>query len=346
MSSTPGPRPQELPASAQMMQMLTAKWLSAAISTAAELGIADLLASGDKTAAELAAASSAHAPSLYRLLRTLASTGVFAETEPRTFTLTPLAQCLRSDAPDSMRSFAQFMAMPLCQGAWGELLHCVTTGETGIRKAFGQANPFEYLQTRPKEAAVFDAAMTDLTRMGAPAVAEAYDFGRFRKLVDIAGGQGLLLQTILRQYPNVKGVLFDLPQVIERAKPVVAARGLADRCELIAGDFFQSVPGGADGYMMQHIIHDWDDERSVEILGKVRQVIDPLGRLLLMESVVPPGNTPSPAKLLDLEMLVMPGGRERTAEEYQELLAASGFRLLQVHVTGGPGHVIEAAPVL
>src|SRR5579872_4297202 len=265
---------QELPPIARMMQLLTGRWVSASISVAAELGIADQLAEGDKTAEELATAVGADAPSLYRVLRALASVGVFAETENRRFTLTPLAACLRGDAPDSMKQFARFVAMPGAVAAWGELLHCVKTGESGLQKAFGLPNPFEYFKTHHDEAAIFDGAMTDNSRQSAPAIAHAYDFGRFRQLVDIAGGRGLLLGTILQRYPDLRGVLFDLPPVIAGAHHTLASFGLNGRCQTVGGDFFQAVPEGADAYMLKHIIHDWDDERSVAILRNIRKSMD------------------------------------------------------------------------
>ncbi len=338
-------QPDAMPANAQMMQLLIGKWISASISAAAELGIADLLAGGDKTVDQLAAASSTDPSSLYRLLRALASVGVFAETEPRTFTLTPLAQCLRGDAPDSMKQFARFVAMPAATRAWENLLHCVKTGQSGLRKAFDLPNPFEYFKTHPEEAAIFDGAMTDNSRQSAPAVAEAYDFGRFRQLVDVAGGRGLLLATILQRYPNLHGVLFDLPPVIAGAKSSLASYGLDGRCQLIGGDFFQTVPAGADAYMLKHIIHDWDDERSLAILRNIRKAVDGSGRLLVLEAVIEPGNEPSFAKLLDLEMLVIPGGRERTAQEYRDLLAGAGFQLTAIHGTASPTSIIEGVPV-
>ena len=327
------------------MQMMMGKWVTIAIAAAAELGIADLLASGDKTAEELATATSAHAPSLYRLLRALASVGIFAETAARTFTLTPLAQCLRSDTPDSLRAWARFMTIPMSWNGWGQLVESVKTGRTYFQSAFDIPNPFEYFKTHRDEARLFDAAMTDVSRMNAPLVAQAYDFGRFRTLVDIAGGQGLMLGTILQKNPQLHGILFDLPAVIERAGAVLAKCGVGDRCQMMSGDFFHAIPGGADGYMMQHIIHDWDDKHAVTILKKVREAIEPLGRLLLMEAVIQPGNTPSPGKFLDVEMLLLPGGRERTEAEYRELLAAADFRLLQLHATAGSEQILEAAPV-
>ena len=338
------PLAQEPPASARLMQMLMGKWVARAISTAAELGIADRLATGDKTPEELAAVANAHAPSLYRLLRALASIGIFAEMAERRFTLTPLAQCLRSDAPDSVREFARFVGTPGAWRAWEEFPHSVKTGEPGFRKAFGLENPFDYFNTHPDEAAIFDGAMTDNSRQSAPAIAEAYDFGRFRQLVDIAGGRGLLLATILKRYANLRGVLFDLPHVIEGAKPALAAHGLDGRCQAVGGDFFQSVPGGAEAYLLKHIIHDWDDDRAVAILRNIRRAIDPSGRLLIVEMVIGPGNEPSLGKLLDLEMLTIPGGRERTSDEYRDLFTAAGFQLSAIHPTAAPASVIEGVP--
>jgi hypothetical protein len=336
---------QELPANVVMMQMLTAKWVSASLSVVAELGIADLLAEGDKTADELADAVAAHGPSLYRVLRALASVGVFAETEGRRFTLTPLAECLRSNVPNSTREFARFVAIPAASGSWDHLMHSVKTGETGLRKAFAAKNVFDYLRAHPEEAAIFDGAMTDNSRRTAPAVAEAYDFGRFKQLVDVAGGHGLLLTTILQRFPSLKGVLFDLPEVIAGAKNTLVEYEVDERYKMIGGSFFEAVPAGADAYILKHIIHDWDDERALAILKNIRKVIQPSGRLLLVEVVIAPGNEPSFGKLLDLEMLVIPGGRERTSAEFRDLLAGAGFRLAEIHETAAHTSIIEGVPV-
>jgi SAM-dependent methyltransferase len=276
-------------------------------------------------------------------MRALASLGIFRETSAHTFTLTPLAQSLRSDAPDSVRNLARFFSMPAMWSAWGEILHCVRTGETGLMKAFGSPNPFEYLKDHPGQAAIFDGAMTDLSRIGSPAIAQAYNFGKLGRLVDIAGGHGLLLGTILRRYTNLHGILFDLPQVIERARQHTGNLP-TDRCEMVAGNFFEQVPEGADGYLMQHIIHDWDDERSVAILRNIRRAMNPAGRVFVVENVIPEGNAPSFGKLMDLEMLMAPGGRERTEAEYRDLFAAAGFRLQQIHSTYAPQSIIEAVP--
>jgi len=342
---SPSTNVQKVPASAQLLQMIMGKWVSAAISAAAELGIADQLAGGDKTVDELAAATSAHAPSLYRLLRSLASVGIFAETQTRRFTLTPLAQCLRSDVPDSMREMARFSIMPAAWQAWGELVHSVKTGESGVRKAFAVDNPFDYFKDHPEEAAIFDGAMTDMTRQTAPGVAQAYDFGRFGTLMDVAGGRGFLLATILKRHPNLRGILLELPHVAESARQTFAAEDLDYRCQVVSGDFIESVPPGADAYLMKHIIHDWDDAHALTILRNIHKVIQPSGRLLLVETVVPTGNEPSFAKLLDLEMMVLPGGLERTRDEYRDLFAAAGFRLLEIYPSHGPESIIEGVPL-
>ncbi len=331
----------ELPPNAQMMQLLTGKWISASISVVAELGIADLLAQGEKTADELAAATSAHSSSLYRILRALASVGIFAETEGGRFQLTPLAECLRSGVPTSMKEFARFVAMPGAARSWDHLMHCVMTGESGLRKAFGVENPFDYFKNHPAEAHILAGAMTDNSRQSAPAIAGAYDFGKFRQVVDVAGGRGLLLATILERHPTVTGVLFDLPDVIKGAEATLASHGAQGRCRTVGGDFFQAVPTGADAYILKHIIHDWDDQRAVAILRNIREAMDPAGRLLVVEVVIAPGNEPSVGKLLDLEMMVIPGGRERTSDEYRDLLAAAGFRLAQIHETHAPASIIE-----
>ena len=212
-------------------------------------------------------------------------------------------------------------------------------------KRLGIENPFAYLQSHPDEAALFNQAMTEHSRQSAPAIAEAYDFGAFRKLVDIAGGHGLLLTTILSRYPRLRGLLFDLPEVIEGARKAIAQSDEADRCDTASGDFFQSVPAAGDCYMMKHIIHDWDDERAITILRNCRTASKPGGKLLLIEMVVPPGSDGALPKLLDLEMLLLPGGLERTEEQYARLFDSAGFRLTRIVPTKSPVSVIEAEAV-
>ena len=336
---------QEISPSQVILQMLTGKWVAQAVSVAATLGVADLLRHGPQDVEHLARATSTHADSLYRLLRALASVGIFAETDGGRFTLTPMAQCLRGDAPDSVRNWARLHGIPLFWRSWGELLHSVKTGETGLKQAFGMSGPFEYLSQHPEEARVFNDAMTDLARSQSPSIAAAYEFGRFKKLIDLGGGHGTLLMTILRRYPGLRGVVFDLPQVVTGAKAALAAAGLSDRCEAIAGDILESVPAGADGYLTRGVIHGFDKEHALIVLGNIRRAIQPEGRLLLLEFVIPPGNQASLGKLLDLQMLVIPGGRERTEEEFRELFGAAGFRLSGIHPTATPQSIVEAIPV-
>jgi hypothetical protein len=334
-----GPQPAQV-----IMQMLNAEWVAQAVAVAATLGVADVLASGPKNVEQLASATSAHADSLYRLLRTLSSVGVFAETDDGRFTLTPLAECLRSDAPNSMRNMARMRALQFVRRPWSELLHCVRTGESGMKRVFGTVNPFGYLAEHPEDAKVFDAAMTEISRNVGLGVAEAYDFGKFRKIVDAGGGHGMLLTTILRRHAGPRGLVFDLPHVVKGAEATIEAAGLGDRCEAISGDLFESVPPGADAYMMKAIIHGFDQERASLILKNIRRAIAPEGRLLLVEFVVPAGNEASLGKLADLQMLVMAGGRERTRREFEDLFAKGGFGLAAIHPTAAPQSIVEGVP--
>ena len=330
------------PPEAVLMQMVVSSLVSQAIYVAAKLGVADLLAGGAKSVGELAGETGAHAPSLYRILRALASVGIFSERGDGTFELTPLAEPLRSDAPASVRDAAVFMGEEWHWRVWGHTLHSVLTGEPAWARAHG-AEVFPYLEANPEPAAVFDRAMTSMSHQTAKAVVEAYDFSGIEKLVDVAGGHGSLLAAILRANPGMKGVLFDLPHVIERARANVEAEGVGERVELVSGDFFESVPSGADAYVMKYIIHDWDDERAVAILKNISRAMKDEGRVLLVETVIAPGNEPHFGKILDIEMLVSPGGKERTEAEYRELFERAGLRLKRVVPTRSPHSVIEAA---
>ena len=327
-----------------LMQMLTGVWAAQSISVVATLGIADLLANGAQTAPQLASATCTHADSLHRVMRALATLGVFAQTGDGRFALTPISEYLRSDTPNSLRNTAQMSSMPVFWQSWGELLWCVKTGETGFRHVFGQSNPFERFVEHPEEGAIFNGAMTEMSRGVGPAIAEAYDFGRFRKIVDAGGGHGSLLISILERHPGPRAVVFDLPHVVQGAQPAIEAAGLAGRCETAPGNLFESIPCGADAYILKAIIHGFQRENCLKILRNVRQAMAPQGRLLLIERVVPPGNEPSFNKIADLQMLVMSGGRERTFAEYDELLGAAGFRLAKLHATAAPQSIIEAIP--
>ena len=328
------------PPDAILMQMLFGALMQQCICVAAKLGIAELLAEKPKTATELASETKTHEPSLYRVLRTLAGAGIFAETADRKFELTPIAALLRSDEPNSMRDFAIMFGEGWMWRAWGELMHSVKTGGVAHVKVQGMGS-FEFFEQNKEAGEIFNRAMTSNTLRGVPPIVEAYDFSGVGKLVDIAGGHGLLLAGILKANPQVQGILFDLSYVIEGAGELLEKEGVSDRVELATGDFFQSVPAGADAYMMKHIIHDWDDEHSIKILQNIGAAMNENGKVLIIEMVVPEGNDPSPAKMLDIQMLVMETGKERTEEEYRRLLDASGFRLTRIIPTKSPYSVIE-----
>ena len=327
----------------ELGRIITGYWQSQAVYVAAELGIADLLRDGPKSSDELASATQTHPDALFRLLRALASIGVFAETSPRTFGLTPLADALRSDAPRSVRDMARMAGGEQFQ-AWGDLLYSVKTGETAFEHRFG-APIFEYLATRPEQARIFDGAMVGIHGRETQAVLDAYDFSGIGVLADVGGGNGSNLSAILKAHPRMRGVLFDLPHVVERARGTFVAAGVDSRCSFVGGSFFEAVPVDADAYLMRHIIHDWTDEQSTTILKCIRQQIPANGRLLLIESVIPAGNEPFGAKFLDLTMLAIPGGKERTREEYEALFSAAGFRLARVVPTATEISVIEGTPV-
>lgn len=331
-----------MPASpaSQMARLISGYWISQAIYAAAKLGLADLLKNGPRTAEDLAHATQTHAPSLYRLLRALASVGVFAEDDQRRFSLTPLAETLRSDVPGSQWSMAVMMGEEHYQ-AYGQLLYSVQTGETAFEKLYG-APIFEYLSKHPEQRIIFDAAMTGVHGRETGAMLEAYDFSGIRCLADVGGGSGAVIVSILRRYPEMRGILFDLADVADRARDTIAAAGLAGRCQAAGGDFFQSIPAGADAYLMRHIIHDWDDEQSIDILRSIHGAMRGDGRLLIVESVISPGNDPFFGKLLDLTMLVIPGGQERTEDQFRRLLKAAGFKLVKVTPTEAEVSVIEA----
>ncbi len=324
----------ELPPRFHLARLLGGYRVSEAIYVAAKLGIADLLTGGARSAAELASATGTHAASLRRLLRLLASAGVFAEEDDGRFALTPVGECLRTGVPGSLHAVALFIAGPTpIHRVWTNLLYSVQTGEPAFDRLFG-ASPFEYLARHPEESAVFNAAMASMTAQIVSAVSAAYDFSRFRTIVDVGGGFGVLLAAILRGSPALRGVLFDSPHVAEGAKKYIEAAGLAPRCQVIAGNFFETVPGGADAYILKSVIHDWDDERSLVILKNCRRVIAAQGRLLLVELILPARVEASPqcqiAAELDVNMLLGPGGSERTESEFRTLFAEAGFELKRI----------------
>lgn len=327
------------PPEAIITQMIFGKWVSMAISVAAKLRIADALASGPLTVAELAGQTATHAPSLFRVLRALASVGVFAEDADGRFRQTPLSEVLRTGVPGSMRAVADYCGADWSWRPWGQLLETVQTGQTAFDRVFGEP-VFDYLAKHPAESAVFDDGMTGFSMQASPAVAEAYTFSPFGTIVDVGGGHGHLLCTILAKYPEPKGIVFDAPHVAMGATPRIASTGLAERCRAEGGNFFEAVPAG-DAYVMKHIIHDWPDDKATTILRNCRTASRPGAKLLLVEMVIPPGNDASPGKLLDLEMLVIASGKERTEAEYATLFAHSGWRLTRVIPTKSPVSIIE-----
>jgi hypothetical protein len=329
----------DVPAPVALLRMMTGYWVSQALNVAADLGVADLLRDGSRSSDDLAAACGAHAPTLYRLLRALASVGVFTELDGCRFALTPLAELLCSDVPGSMRALARMYGSEQYR-AWGDLLESVRTGRPAFDRTFG-ASYFDYLARSPEADAIFNEAMTGWTTRVAEAVVAAYDFAGVDTVVDVGGGHGLLLVTILRAHPTMRGVLFDQPHVVKGAQPRLEAAGVADRCAIEGGDFFASVTEGGDVYILAQILHDWDDDRCRAILGKCHRAMRPMGKLLVVEQVLPPANEPSLGKWLDLHMLVLLTGRERTEAEYRDLLGAAGFELTRVIPTSSGASIVE-----
>lgn len=333
-----------VPPAMQLMQYITGHWVTAAMYSAARLGLADQLADGPKSSDELAATVHAHGPSVYRLMRALASLGVFVETQPRCFALTELGQFMRSDHPQSMRSVALFQGAPPHWHGWGAFLHSVRTGEPAFEHVHGKGF-FDYCQGDAEFAEAFNGAMTAMSASAAEAVVAAYDFSGIETLVDVGGGHGYLLSAILQANPNLKGIVYDLPHVVEGAKGPLAAAGLADRCQTVSGSFFELVPA-ADGYIAKNIIHDWDDEHATTILKHMRSSMTGQGRVLLVEAVISDETPDSAAVFLDLEMLhATHGGRERTEGEFADLFRATGFELQRVVPTQSLLSVLEATPV-
>ncbi len=337
----------ELPPPLALFRMVTGYYVSRAIWVAATLGLADQLSAGPRDAGDLAKATDTHAPSLRRVLRLLASAGVFAEDADGRFSLTPISQCLRSGVPGSMRAAALLFG-GRTQDTWRELLHSVRTGEPGFARVFG-TDPFAYMTEHPEMAALFDEAMADWTKQVAVATAAAYDFRQFRTVVDVGGGNGTLLAGILAATPGLRGIVFDLPHVAERARGRLAELGLADRSTAIGGDFFQEVPQGHDAYVLKHVIHDWNDERAVTILKACRRAMGADAKLLLIEGVYPSRIDQSPASqgaaANDVNMLVSTGGRQRSESEFRALYEAAGFTLTRLIPTPPlQTRVIEGVP--
>ena len=325
----------------QLVQMASAYWVSKVLYAAAKLGLADHLGAGPKDAAELAALTRTHAPSLHRLMRTLASVGILAQDGQAKFALTPLGAALQTGAPGSARASVLTLSGPWFVESFEHILHSVETGRPGFAEARGMP-VFDYLAQHPAEAALFVETMVGFHGQEPPAVAAAYDFSAVRTLVDVGGSGGNMLAAILLRYPELRGVLFDLAHVVADAGPFLQAQGIADRVVTQGGDFFEAVPAGGDAYLLSHILHDWSEEQALTILRNVRQAMNPQGRLLVVEMVLPDDDTPHPGKMLDMVMLTVAGGQERTAVEYSALLSRAGFRLTRVVPTASAASVVEA----
>src|SRR5271154_687615 len=338
------PHPQNPPPEARIIEMFLAPLLTQALHAAAALGIADLLKDGPRDSDDLAAGCNAHPPSLYRILRALAGSCIFTEVSTGRFALNPVAETLRSDIPGSMRAMAMWCGTRAHWNPLSEILHSARTGKPAFDHVFGKG-PFAYFEEDKETATIFNHAMSSFSSSVVPAAVEAYDFSQFGCIADIAGGHGVALATVLAAHPATCGILFDLPHVVAGAPALLESRGVAERCQVVHGDFFNSVPEGADAYMMKHIIHDWDDERARAILSNCRRASKPGGKLLLIEMVVPEGSDGALAKLLDLEMLLIPGGLERTESQYARLFESAGFRLTRVIPTRSPVSVVEGEAV-
>jgi hypothetical protein len=337
----PGAAP---PPHVQLVQMAMGHWVSRIVLVAAELKIADLLASGPRTAEELAGPTGAESAPLYRFLRSLANLGILTVGDDRRFGLTPVGEALKTGAPGSARASILTIASDWWIEGFRELNYSVKTGKSGFQKALG-APIFDYLAQRPEAASLFSETMIGFHGEEAAAVAAAYDFSGVSTLVDVGGATGHLLTTVLAHNPSMRGILYDLPHVVRDAPALLAAHGMVDRVKIEEGSFFERVPEGADAYLLSHVIHDWTEAQCLTILGHCRRAMRPGSRLLIVEMVLPSGGEPHPGKMLDLMMLVGPGGQERTVPEYTALLEKAGFRLTKVVPTASAVSVVEAAPI-
>ena len=334
------PPAEPLPPPVQVFQMITGFAVSQAIFVVARANVAEHLAAGPVAVDALARTTGLNSAALYRVLRALASIGVFNESAPRTFANTPLSECLRPGVPGSQHAGALMIA-DLGYASFGELEWSVATGQPGFDKVFG-APVFDYLTAHPEVARGFDQAMTSIHGAETPAMIAAYPFTGFGTIVDVGGGNGSTLIEVLNSAPDAAGIVFDLPGVAERTRARIQDAGLAARCRVEGGSFFANVPKGADAYLLRHIVHDWDDAKSIAILRRCREAMAPGGKVLVVESVIPGGDEPHPGTWLDIVMLAMPGGLERTRAEFEALLAAAGLRLTRVVPTRSPVSIVEA----
>jgi len=326
-----------------MLRMVVGSWISQAIYVAAKLGIADLLQDGPRTSEQLAGSTRTHPGALDRVLRALASIDIFTEDDEGRFRLTPLAECLRSTTPCSLHAFAVMLGEPEHWRVWGDFLHSVRTGQPAFEHVFGMPQ-YQYFAAHPESSRLFNEGITSRSGLENDAISAAYDFARFATIIDVGGGEGSLLATILKSIESARGILFELPNVVAAARKKFAGMPLAERCSFEEGDFFNSLPSGPDAYVLKKVIHNWDDQRALSILRNCAEAMTRNARLLLIEPVVPAGNQPSINKLLDLQMLVWTsGGRERTEVEHAALLQAAGLKLNKVVPTVAALSIIEAS---
>jgi hypothetical protein len=329
---------------AHLVQMATAHWISRFLYVAAQMNLADQLAERPKSAKELAQATGADSVPLYRMMRTLASLGLFTEDAEHRFSLTRLGEPLRTGVSGSVRGSVLTLAGGIFTKALDHLLYSVQTGKTGFEKAFGVPF-FDWLASHPAEASMFSETMVGFHGTEPPAIAAAYDFSEFGTIIDVGGASGNLLSTILGRYPKPRGILFDLSHVVADAPGLIRTRGLTDRIKIENGNFFENVPSSGDAYLLSHIIHDWSEAQCLTILGNCRRAMRPDSRLLIIEMVLPTGDTPHLGKILDVIMLALTGGQERTEAEYRAVLEKAGFRLNRVVPTESAVSVIEAVPI-
>jgi hypothetical protein len=339
---TPQPQPQTPPAHVGIFQLMNGAHVAGAVSCLAQLGIPDLVEAAPQSSEELAKQIGADPEALYRLMRATASVGVLSEGPDGKFSQTPMSTVLRSNATPSLRTFAIMGGREWHARGWSHLEYCVRTGKQALDNIYG-AHIFDFLRQNPLEGEIFHDAMTEISMIDSPAVAEAYNFDGIRSIADVGGGHGLLLATILNRNPNLRGTLYEMPHVLEGAKngPL---KPVLDRCTLASGDMFSSVPEGVDAYIMKHIIHDWPDERCLQILKACRKGVNPGGRLLVVDTVIQPGNDFSPGKFLDLQMLIFPSGCERTEKQFLDLFAAAGWRLTRIIPTAASDSIVEGTP--
>jgi hypothetical protein len=330
------------PAHLALLELIEGSMITQALYAATKLGMADTLSGGPLTADEIAQRADANPEMTYRLLRLLASYSVFAERDDGRFELTPMADALRGDASMSMRRLALLMGHPIHWEDWSHFTESVQTGEPSLPKLRGMS-AWEYFGANPEYGAIFGQGMTNLSDLETEPVADAYDFSRFSKIVDVGGGRGTLLAAILRKAVSAKGVLF-APGSEQDAQQVLEQGGVAGRCTIENGSFIESVPAGGDAYILKHVIHDWPEEQALTILKNVRKSISPKGTMLLMEFVIPEDSKPHPGKLVDLWLMLLVGGKERTAEQYSELFTNAGFRLTNIVNTAAGISIVEGQP--